>query len=345
MPTDVTAERKPDSQTNTVAADAPLEAAVPGTTFNIGGPLPPVATPSASTYGPPAPAASASTRAFDDQRVLPIPQPRGADPTTTVKPAISRSGTTTTGSVTATEMLNTNWSLREAATARVPDSGPAAVSGTLGATYTNGNTKVDGSVTRNQDSTAVNVTGSEQPAPGLRVTERAGVTIPDRGRAQGTVGVSETYTSGNVVESAGVDVGVGAQNTVRANAAVDGQIGNNLYAGAFGSYGYREGKQDTASLGGSLTAVMPDEREALTVAGVLDQNGALEVRVQFDVFKQRVDSVQGLTDQRKDALVSLFLSFRSDNGNRLLDDRMGGPPQGLETGPSQSVVGGLRIKF
>jgi hypothetical protein len=94
-------------------------------------------------------------------------------------------------------------------------------------------------------------------------------------------------------------------------------------------------------LGANLTFTS-NEKSALTVAGLVDQDGNLEMRLQFDVFKRRIESIGDLDRNKKSALISLFLSY-SDKRQRQLDGRFGSPQ--LETGAGQEVSAGVRIKF
>ena len=56
------------------------------------------------------------------------------------------------------------------------------------------------------------------------------------------------------------------------------------------------------------------DRVALTLAGLVDQDGELEVRLQLDVFKKKIDGIKSLSDQKRDALVSLFISYHDQIG-------------------------------
>ena len=147
-----------------------------------------------------------------------------------------------------------------------------------------------------------------------------------------------------MIEGLDVEGGKGAHDYLKATGSVSGQLAPNLYGSAWGSYSYEAGHQDTAQLGASLT-LTHDEKEALTLAGVVDQHGRFETRLQFDVFKDRINSISALDQHKKDAMVSLFLSYSQQvGGQRMLDDRLGAP-QYSTPGNASQVMAGIRIRF
>ena len=261
---------------------------------------------------------------------------------TTVNGNVTRAADKTSAHLDGTEKLSPAWTLNEKLDETVPDKGKAETTGSLGATYKQGTNTFDGNITRDVGKTSLHLDGSEQPAPNWKLTENVDETLPDHGKAQTTVGVGEKYTSGNLVQGLDLEAGKGDRDYLKATGSLDAGLGHGLYAGTWGSYDKEAGHQGTAQLGASLTFT-PDEKNALTLAGVIDQNGAIETRLQYDVFKSKIESVSDLADHKKDALVSLFLSYRSDSGHRALDDRFGSPQ--LDTGPGQEVTAGIRIKF
>ncbi|MBV8757533.1 MAG: hypothetical protein JO257_09670, partial [Deltaproteobacteria bacterium] len=78
---------------------------------------------------------------------------------------------------------------------------------------------------------------------------------------------------------------------------------------------------------------------------VVDQHGRFETRLQLDVFKDRINSISALDQHKKDAMVSLFVSYSQQVGSqRMLDDRFGAPQLATPNNASQ-VMAGIRIRF
>jgi hypothetical protein len=161
--------------------------------------------------------------------------------------------------------------------------------------------------------------------------------------SQATLGLSEQYKSPNLIHSLGVDAGMGTQNYVGMNGAIDGKLGKNLYAGAWGNARYEEGKQFTGQVGGSMTYMMND-KNALTAAALMNDKGQLEARLEYDMFKKSVADTQGLVDARKDPRLSLFLSY-AQGGKRSMDDRFGGAPMMEMGNKANTITGGIKLRF
>lgn len=125
-----------------------------------------------------------------------------------------------------------------------------------------------------------------------------------------------------------------------------GQVAPKFYVSGFGGAAYEQGKQTTANLGAGLTFT-PSDKTALTLAGVLDQNGHIETRLQFDVFKSRVESAGNLSQAQKSALVSLFVSYSPHGplGGGIMNDRFGAPTYSHGFDQGGTVQAGIRIKF
>lgn len=199
------------------------------------------------------------------------------------------------------------------------------------------------SVAHDGKGTTGSLTGSYQNG-GVKLGGKIDETIPDQGKAQTTVGLSEKYESDKVIQGVDLEGGKGERDYLKATGSVSGQLAPNLYGSAWGSYAYEAGHQDTAQLGASLT-LTKDEKEALTLAGVVDQHGRFETRLQLDVFKDRINSISALDQHKKDAMVSLFVSYSQQVGNqRMLDDRFGAP-QLSTPGNASQVMAGIRIRF
>jgi hypothetical protein len=160
--------------------------------------------------------------------------------------------------------------------------------------------------------------------------------------------VSERTRGSRVVH--GLDLSyenVDGRDRVRGAGFIDGQLGNDVYAGAFGSWERAEGERATSRLGASLTFT-PSEKTALTLAGVIDEAGNFETRLQFDLFKKRVEGIQAISDNKKSALVSLFLSYTQGGRQDLFDDRFGSSTFRRDTpvgGGGGAIGAGIRIRF
>ena len=216
--------------------------------------------------------------------------------------------------------------------------------GSVAASYDNGGTKLDGNVKRDADKWTMHAGASEQVSPALSVSGHVDETVPDKGKAQTDVGISEKYKTGNVIQGLDLEGGHGAKDYLKATGSVSAQVAPNLYGSGWGSYSYEAGHQSTAQLGASLTFT-PQEKQALTLAGLIDEHGRVETRLQYDIFKDKVSSISDLDQHKKDALISVFVSYSQQvGGHRALDDRFGAPQIETPGGGSQ-VMAGFRIRF
>jgi hypothetical protein len=158
--------------------------------------------------------------------------------------------------------------------------------------------------------------------------------------------LSARYRSPSFVGSTDLSYTHGSQSgdAFRGTASGDLQLAPNLYGGMFGDI--TAGPQPTAaSLGASLTFT-PSEKTALTAAGIIDDRGNLETRLEFDIFKRRIDSVGALADNRKKALISLFVSYNQGSRFGMLEDRYGAPHLGTDTPAGDGTVSaGIRFRF
>lgn len=202
-------------------------------------------------------------------------------------------------------------------------------------------TSISGSYTRTADQDAVELGATRSLTPALDVTSRLRHEQALATGGQTTLALGERYRSAGLMHGLDLTAGTGHRDFITTTGSIDARLGRQLYGGAFGSYTVEEGKHGQASLGGSVTFT-PSEKSALTLAGVIDQDGVLETRLQLDLFKQKIDSLDALSKHKKDALVSLFVSYSSQVGPRRLDDRFGAPQLGAEAG---QVMGGIRIRF
>jgi len=166
--------------------------------------------------------------------------------------------------------------------------------------------------------------------------------MKDHAGSQTTLHLAERYRSGSIVQSSDLELGRGERNYLSGSTGIDAQLGKNWYGGAWGGFRAEEGHQTNASLGASLTFT-PHEKAALTLAGVLDQTGNLETRLQLDVFKSKIDGVGTIADHKKDALVSLFVSYSTGSKPGMLDERFGAGQ--FNATPDPKVMAGIKIKF
>jgi hypothetical protein len=216
------------------------------------------------------------------------------------------------------------------------------LTGSVGAAYENDKTKLDGNVTRATDKTSLHLGGSHQLTPEQSVSGTFDYMRPDSGQSQATLGLSERYKSGKLLHGLDLELGHGARDYAKATGSVDGQFAPNLYGGAWGSTELQAGHHASAQLGASLTFTT-HEKYALTAAGIVDQDGNLETRLQFDVFKSKIESIGDLDKQKKDAMLSLFLSYSKGSNNHMLDQRFGEPQIGTNAG--NQVTAGIKIRF
>lgn len=219
---------------------------------------------------------------------------------------------------------------------------PEGTTGKLGASYNDGKTGFDGSVTRGLDQTSLHLGASRKLDPNTSISGSLDHVMRDQGGHQTTLRFGERYRTGNLVQSLDLEAGGGERNYLSGTTGMDVGLGKGLYGGAFGGFRTEEGKQTEAQLGASLTFT-PNEKTALTLAGVLDQTGSLETRLQFDVFKSKISSVGDLADHKKDALVSLFVSYSTGANRGQLDERFGAPSMSMT--PDPKVMAGIKIKF
>jgi len=228
----------------------------------------------------------------------------------------------------------------------VSRTGAGDVIGGIGATHKlDDRTRLSASAALEAERMSASLSASHQATPQLALSGRLGHT---RGR-DGSGGVttltlSERYRSPDLIHGLDFTATTGEHDKLRGVGSVEGRLGPRLYGGAFSSFTAERGADPEAAIGASLTFT-PHEKAALTLAGVLDDQGQIETRLQFDLFKKKVDSVTSLSDQKKGALVSLFVSYRTGPPG-MLDDRFGAPQ--YQTGRDLregTITGGIRIRF
>ncbi len=171
-------------------------------------------------------------------------------------------------------------------------------------------------------STTTASTGLAYQSGGLSASGRLTHTMPSGSEAQTTLSIHERYQSSKVIQSLNFEAGAGARDYATVTGSIDAQLAPKLYAGAWGSFSSEQNKQTTATIGASITWT-PAEKIALTAAGVMNQAGQLEGRLQLDVFKSRIDGISDIADDRKKALFSIFAGISTNGGRGMLDDRYG----------------------
>ncbi|HSD86682.1 MAG TPA: hypothetical protein VLB44_04180, partial [Kofleriaceae bacterium] len=126
------------------------------------------------------------------------------------------------------------------------------------------------------------------------------------------------------------------------DAPADAKLAPKLYGGVWGSSEIQSGQHATAQMGANLTFTTT-EKTALTLAGVLDEHGRVETRLQYDIFKDKINSISDLDQHKKDAMLSLFVSYSQGSGQHMLDQRFGAPQ--IEQNVGSQVTAGIKIRF
>lgn len=171
-------------------------------------------------------------------------------------------------------------------------------------------------------STTTASAGLAYQSGGLSASGRLTHAQPGGGEGQTTLSIHERYQSSRVIQTFNFEAGAGARDYASATGAIDAQLAPNLYAGAWGNFSSEQGKQTTAAIGASITWT-PADRLALTAAGVMNQAGQLEGRLQLDVFKSRINGISDIADDKKKALFSIYAGISTSSGPSMLDDRYG----------------------
>lgn len=268
------------------------------------------------------------------------------DKGTSIDGSVTRAADATTYHLGGSQKLDDRWTLR--GNADHVDRGRDAdvTTGALAATYKDANTSFDANVSRAASSTSLHLGAREQLSERLALGGSVDHVQQDTGAHQTTGKLDLTYRTPGLAGGFGIEGGSGTRDYVGLVGSGTGRIAPNLYATGFGSASYEQGKQAAGHVGAGLTFT-PHEKAALTLAGVLDQDGRLETRLQLDVFKSRVESAAALSDAQKNALVSLFVSY-SPHGSvagNAMNDRFGAPTTSRNIDTGGQVMAGIRIKF
>jgi len=219
---------------------------------------------------------------------------------------------------------------------------PEGTTGSISGAYKDATTSADGNITRGLDQTSLHLGASEKLTPQQTVSGTLDHVHTDHGQSQTTLGMSERYRSGDMIHGLDLTAGTGARDYLKMTGSADAKLAPNLYGGVWGSTEMEAGHHATAQMGANLTFTT-NEKTALTLAGVVDQDGNLETRLQFDVFKSRIESVADLDQHKKDAMLSLFVSYSQGSGQHMLDQRFGAPS--IEQNVGSQVTAGIKIRF
>jgi hypothetical protein len=196
---------------------------------------------------------------------------------------------------------------------------------------------------------ATNATAGLQYKPNEQFSTDGRLSYSQTGSDPGQTSLSihERYQNKSVIQTFNLEAGAGARDFAKATGGIDAQLAPKLYGGAWASFSSEGGKQTTSEFGASLTFT-PQEQVALTVAGVMNQSGAIEGRLQLDVFKSRINGIADLSSHKKEALFSIYAGIAKNGGAGMLDDRYGiGNHQynpGGGSGDTQFNVG-IKIPF
>ncbi len=251
---------------------------------------------------------------------------------------------------------------------------PAGWNAGLSAAYTAKDTTVDAGITADQDKTVAKLAGTQRFSPtttgdaklsrtvaGLNSSTEASAALQykdptltadgrlsylqaGQGEGQTTLSIHERYQSAKVIEKLNIDAGAGARDFANATGSIDAQLGQHLYGGAWGSVSTESGKPTQSSIGASITWT-PSDKIALTAAGVTNNAGQIEGRLQLDVFKQRV-GLADIADHKKDALISFYVGIATNGGGGMLDQRYGaGKYKSDGTAGSTQYTVGVKLPF
>jgi hypothetical protein len=192
--------------------------------------------------------------------------------------------------------------------------------------------------------TSASFTGSARPSDRLTLSGTASHVDRRHGADVSSLTISEQYRSDTLAHRMDLTAERGAEGTTaRGSGSLDMRLGPRMYAGAFGSFDTTAGGSHT--MGASLTFT-PQEKTALTIAGIVDGNGAFETRLQLDVFKSRIEGLSTIADHKKDALVSLYLAYTKGGPAGMLDDRFGRSQYGGSRATGEGTVSaGIRLRF
>jgi hypothetical protein len=208
------------------------------------------------------------------------------------------------------------------------------------------NNAISGSLAHNESGTSFGLAGSHRFNAEDAVSGSVNYSIPNGGIGQTVLTGHQEHNSSHMRQNADFEVGTGQRDYAKASGGLDLALRPNLYAGTFGNVSAERGHETTASIGASITFT-PDEKSALTLAGIINEHGGIETRLQYDLFKNKIDGLTGISQHKKDAMLSLFLSYTTKGTNPgMLNDRFGAPQFDAHgAGGDGQVMAGIRIRF
>jgi hypothetical protein len=154
----------------------------------------------------------------------------------------------------------------------------------------------------------------------------------------------KVHADGEVdVTQDGSGVGVEAKGTGTV-ALKDGKLYGEVLAGG----GMATDGSTIYHFGGGLTFT-PTDNTALTAVGVMTQDGGIDTRLQFDIFKDKVQSASDLSDAKKKAVIGLFVEYSHNmSGDSPFNDSMGAADWSHPVGgggDNNQVTAGVSIRF
>jgi hypothetical protein len=261
------------------------------------------------------------------------------DPNLSVNGSLDHSSAGTTATLAGTDKLDKTHTLTGSAS--YSDT-PKGQTGSLKAGYTAPNLTLAGSLDRTTNSTQLGFNGDWKHGKN-DLSGSLTETVPDNGASETELKLHDSYGNKNVAGTGDFQAGYGSKDYAKATGGLDLQLHPGMYASTWGSVDAEQGKKTTGSLGASLT-LTSDEKNALTLAGIINSDGSFETRLQYDLFKDKLDGVSTLSKEKKDALLSVFVSYTSKGTPGMLNDQLGAPEFGEKVGGG-AVMAGIRIKF
>lgn len=224
--------------------------------------------------------------------------------------------------------------------------GVGTATGHLGSRDKDSDTRLSTSLT-DSDNYGLNLMHNQTHDSGLKTQSKLGYNMAGgegalSGSLRGQYGSDDFIGSGGLGGQYDKD-GLG----YNADADLTGTLkkGSLYYEGFGGVKGGGAMDEPTFHVGGGLT-LTPNEKLAMTVSGAIDNNGGFDTRLQFDVFKKKVQNARGISERKKKAAVSVFMGYRQGmgdvGGGDMFNDRYGAGKYGANEG--QAYVG-IGFKF
>ena len=261
------------------------------------------------------------------------------DPNLSLNGSVNHSNAGTTATFDGTDKLDKTHTLTGSAS--YSDT-PKGQTGSAKLGYTAPNLSLGGSVNRRTDSTQIAANGDWKNGRN-DLSGSLTETLPDKGASETEIKTHDTYGNNKLAATGDFSAGYGAHDYAKGTGGLDLELHPGMYASTWGSVDAERGKKTMGSVGASLT-LTSDEKNALTLAGIINQDGSFETRLQYDLFKSKLDGVSTLSKEKKDALLSVFVSYTSKGTPGMLNDELGAPEFGEKVGGG-AVMAGIRIKF